>query len=59
MYLRKKRLKQRSANLYWVRSGLLESVNVFEIQKTDAYSSLDLNKIIYNLRIHSRDEKVK
>jgi hypothetical protein len=42
-----------------MRSSLLASVDVIEFQTQDAYSSLDLTNVIYNLCIHSRDEKVK
>jgi hypothetical protein len=40
-----------------MRSSLLASVNVIEFQTEDAYSSLDLTNVVYNLSIHSRDEK--
>jgi hypothetical protein len=52
-------LKQRTANLCWMRSSLLASVDITEFQTTDAYSSLDLTNVIYNLSKHSRDEKFK
>jgi hypothetical protein len=52
-------LKQRAANLFWMRSSLFASVHVIEFQTTDAYSSLDLTNAIYNVSIHSRDEKLK
>jgi hypothetical protein len=42
-----------------MRSSLLASVDVIEFQKTDAYSSLDLTNVVYNLSIHSTDEKLK
>jgi hypothetical protein len=42
-----------------MRSSLLASVDVFEFQATDAYSSLDLTNVIYDLCVHSREEKVK
>jgi hypothetical protein len=32
---------------------LLASVDVIEFQTTDAYSSLDLTNVLYNLSIHS------
>lgn len=45
-------------NLCWMRSNLLASAYVIEFQITN---SLDLTNIIYmyDLWIHSRDEKVK
>jgi hypothetical protein len=54
-----KRLKQRAANLCWMRSSLLASVDVIEFQTTDAYANLDLTNTMYNLSIHSTDEKLK
>jgi hypothetical protein len=42
-----------------MRSSLLASVDIIEFQTTDAYSSLDLTNAMYNLSIHSRDEKLK
>jgi hypothetical protein len=41
-----------------MRSSLFASVDVIEFQTTDAYSSLDLTNAIYNVSIHSRDEKL-
>jgi hypothetical protein len=38
---------------------LLDVFHLLEIQTTDAYSSLDLTNVIYNVSIHSRDEKCK
>jgi hypothetical protein len=59
MDLRKKRLKQRAANLCWMRSSLLASVDVIEFHTTDAYLSLDETNVVYNQSIHSIDEKLK
>jgi hypothetical protein len=42
-----------------MRSSLLASVDLIEFQTTDAYSSLDLTNVVYNLSIHSTDEKLK
>jgi hypothetical protein len=42
-----------------MRSSLFASGDVIEFQATDAYTSLDLTIVIYNVNIHSRDEKVK
>jgi hypothetical protein len=39
--------------------SLLASVDVIEFQTTDAYSSLDLTDAVYNLNIHSIEEKLK
>jgi hypothetical protein len=51
MDLRKETIKQRAANLFCMRSSLLESVDVIEFQATDAYSSLDLTNWMYSLII--------
>jgi hypothetical protein len=42
-----------------MRSNLLASVGVIEFQTAEAYSSLDLNDVNYNMYRHSKDEKVK
>jgi hypothetical protein len=42
-----------------MRSSLFASVDIIEFQTTDAYSSLDLTNVIYNVSIHSRDGKLK
>jgi hypothetical protein len=42
-----------------MRSSLLASVDIIEFLTKNAYSSLDLTYVIYNLCIHSGDEKVK
>jgi hypothetical protein len=38
-----------------MRSNLLASVDVNEFQTTDAYSSLDLTNVMYNLSVHTRE----
>jgi hypothetical protein len=55
----KETFKHRVANICWMGSSLLASVDVIKFQTTDAYSSLDITNVIYNLCINSRDEKVK
>jgi hypothetical protein len=40
MDLRKVTIKKRAANLCWMRSSLLASVDVIKFQATDTYSSL-------------------
>jgi hypothetical protein len=42
-----------------MRSSLFASVDVIEFETKDAYSSLDLTNGIYNVSIHSGDEKLK
>jgi hypothetical protein len=42
-----------------MRSSLFASVVIIEFQTTDAYSSLDLTNVIYNVSIHSSEEKLK
>jgi hypothetical protein len=42
-----------------MRSRLLASVDVIEFQTMDAYSSLDIINAMYNLSIHSREDKLK
>jgi hypothetical protein len=39
--------------------SLMESVGAISFQTTEAYSSLDLTKVKYNVHIHSAGEKVK
>jgi hypothetical protein len=40
-----------------MRSSLLESVEIKVFHATEAYSSLDLNKVKYNIKRLSRDGK--
>jgi hypothetical protein len=42
-----------------MRSCLLASVDITEFQTTDAYSSLDITNVMYNLSARSGAEKVK
>jgi hypothetical protein len=42
-----------------MRSSLFASDDVIEFQTMDAYSSLDLIYVIYNVSIHPRDKKLK
>jgi hypothetical protein len=42
-----------------MRFTLFASVGVIELQTTEAYSTLDLTNVKYNVNIHSRDEKLK
>jgi hypothetical protein len=58
MDLRKKEIKTEGRKICSIHSGLLPSVDVIEFQTTEAYSSLDLTNIIYNMYIHSNDENV-
>jgi hypothetical protein len=59
MDLEKERQKQRAANLCWIRSSLLASVDIMEFQTTDAYYSLDRTGAMYSLSIDSIEEKLK
>jgi hypothetical protein len=47
---------QRAANFLCMRSSLLESVLVTELQTPEAYSNLDLTKAKYNVNILSKVE---
>jgi hypothetical protein len=58
MNVEKKRLKQRAAIVCWMRSSLTVSVRVRGYRTTQAYSSLDLNAVKYNMYVYSIDEKV-
>jgi hypothetical protein len=42
-----------------MRSSLLASADAMDIQTAEAYSSLDITDIKFNMYLHSRDEKVK
>jgi hypothetical protein len=46
-----------AANFCWMPSSLLASLDVIEFQTADTFS-LDLSKVIYNLCMHSKGEKV-
>jgi hypothetical protein len=60
MDLRKETIKIKGSKpLLGALHSLLASVDVIEFQTTEANSSLDLINVIYNLSIHSRDEKLK
>jgi hypothetical protein len=51
-------LRHRAADLCWMHSSLLASVDIIEFQTADGFSLIDLTKAINNLCLHSRDEKV-
>jgi hypothetical protein len=42
-----------------MRASLSASLDVKEFQTKNAYSTVDLTNVKYNMNIHSRDEKLK
>jgi hypothetical protein len=55
----KETIKTKGRKLLLDAFQLLASVDIIEFQATDAYSSLDLINVMYNLSILSRDENLK
>jgi hypothetical protein len=45
MYMGKETIKQRAANFCLMRSSVLASVDVMELQTTEAYSSSELTTV--------------
>jgi hypothetical protein len=59
MDLGKETIRTEGADFRWMCFTLLASVDITEFITTNAYSSLDLTRVKYNVNIDSRDEKMK